>query len=351
MNGVRPKIEIFKPFGEAFELTNKILFQPFDLKKWLVIGFAAFLSGNLAGVGFNFPSPFGNFQSHRATQDLIPDHLEQWKPWLVAAVIVLAVLFFAFVIALTWLKARGHFIFTDCIVRNQAAIAGPWREYRKEGNGYFLFLLAIMFAILLLAGLILASAFGVGLLKQGAGETGSIASIGLIVFLFVFWVSIVIFVSMASYFMVPVMYRRRCRAAEAFRDVTFLMFHHVGSFFLFCLFGVVLILAVLMIGAIVTCATCWRRFRTLGQLYSCQYLCACTPSHSCSFASSVRITMCGRALCRPSLCRFYQVRRLRRLRLDRTCRPSHHRLQACERGGQTQNSRIEKRFDHAIRVS
>ncbi len=231
MNGVRPKIEIFKPFGEAFELTNKILFQPFDLKKWLVIGFAAFLSGHLAGIGFNFPSPFGNFQSHRATQDLIPDHLEQWKPWLVAAVVVLAVLFFAFVIALTWLKARGHFIFTDCIVRNQAAIAAPWREYRKEGNSYFLFLLAVLFVILLLAGLILASAFGLGWLKHCAGDRGSIASIGLIVFLFVFWVSIVIFVSMATYFMVPVMYRKRCRAVEAFRDVTFLMFHHVGSFF------------------------------------------------------------------------------------------------------------------------
>ena len=93
MNGVRPRIEIFKPFGEAFELTNKILFQPFDLKKWFVIGFAAFLSGHLAGVGFNFPSPFGNFQSHRATEDVIPAHLEQWKPWLVAAVVVLALLF------------------------------------------------------------------------------------------------------------------------------------------------------------------------------------------------------------------------------------------------------------------
>jgi len=256
MNGVRPKIEIFKPFGEAFELTNKILFQPFDLKKWLVIGFAAFLSGRLAGIGFNFPSPFGNFQSHRATQDMIPAHLEQWKPWLMAAVIVFALLLFAFVIVLTWLKARGNFIFTDCIVRNQAAIAEPWREYRKEGNSYFLFLLAVMFVIFLLAGLILASAFAVGLFKEGASETGSIAPIGLIVSFFVFWISIVIFVSMASYFMVPVMYRRRCRAVEAFRDVTFLMFHHVGSFFLFCLFGIVLILAALMIGGIVTCASC-----------------------------------------------------------------------------------------------
>jgi len=56
--------------------------------------------------------------------------------------------------------------------------------------------------------------------------------------------------------MVPVMYRRRCRAVEAFRDVSLLIIHNIGSFFLFCLFGFVLILAVLMIGAIVTCATC-----------------------------------------------------------------------------------------------
>jgi hypothetical protein len=256
MNGARPKIEIFKPFGEAFELTNKILFQPFDLRKWLVIGFAAFLSGHFAGVGFNFPSPFGNLQPHRATQEVIPHHLEQWKPWLPVAIVLFALLVLALVIVLTWLKARGNFIFTDCIVRNQAAIAVPWREYRREGNSYFLFLLAIMFAVLLVLAAMLASFIGLGWSKQRIGETGSFASIGLIVFLFVFWVSITIFLSIATYFMVPVMYRRRCRAIEAFRDVTLLIWHNLGSFVLFCLFGVVLVLAVLMIGGIVTCATC-----------------------------------------------------------------------------------------------
>jgi hypothetical protein len=256
MNGDRPRIEIFKPFGEAFELTNKILFQPFDLRKWVVIGFAAFLAGHFAGVGFNFPSPFGNFQSHRPTQEVIPSHMGEWKPWLVATVVLLALLFLTLVIALTWLKARGNFIFTDCVVRNQAAIAGPWREYRKEGNSYFFFLIAVMFAVLLLAAAIVTFILGLGLLKQNAGETVSIVAIGLIVFLSVLCISIVIFVSIATYFMVPVMYRRRCRAVEAFRNVTLLIWHHLGSFFLFFLFGIVLILAVLMIGAVVTCATC-----------------------------------------------------------------------------------------------
>ena len=44
MEPTPPRIEIFAPFGEAFELTKKILFQPFDLAKWLVIGFSAWLA-------------------------------------------------------------------------------------------------------------------------------------------------------------------------------------------------------------------------------------------------------------------------------------------------------------------
>jgi hypothetical protein len=256
MNGDRPRIEIFKPFGEAFELTNKILFQPFDLRKWVVIGFAAFLAGHFAGVGFNFPSPFGNFRSHRATQEVIPSHFEHWKPWLAMAIVVFALVVLALVVALTWLKARGNFIFTECVVRNQAAIAAPWREYRREGNSYFLFLLAVIFVVLLLAAVLLGGGIWLSWLKQPVGETAWIVSIGFLVFLCVLCISITMFVSIATYFMVPVMYRRRCRAVEAFRDVTLLIWHHLGSFFLFCLFGIVLILAVLMIGAVVTCATC-----------------------------------------------------------------------------------------------
>ena len=57
MNGAERNIEIFKPFGEAFELMKKILFQPFDLKKWLVVGFGAWLA-NLGGGGGGFNYQF-----------------------------------------------------------------------------------------------------------------------------------------------------------------------------------------------------------------------------------------------------------------------------------------------------
>ncbi|PYJ17038.1 MAG: hypothetical protein DME96_07580 [Verrucomicrobia bacterium] len=255
MNGTEPKIEIFKPFGEAFELTKKILFQPFDLTKWLVIGFAAFLSGHFGGFGINFPSPFGNFQPHRADQ-IIPPHLEQLKPWLQIAIAFVALLIFVLIIVLMWLKARGNFIFTDCIVRNRAAIVEPWREYRKEGNSYFLFFLTIMLGVLVLVAIMLATFIALGWLGHHARETSSTAFIGSLLFLFIFWFSVGIFIAVVSYFMVLVMYRRCCRALEAFRDVTLLIVHNPGSFVLFCLFGIVLVLAVLMISTIVSCATC-----------------------------------------------------------------------------------------------
>jgi len=255
MNGTEPKIEIFKPFGEAFELTKKILFQPFDLMKWLVIGFAAFLSGHFGGMGINFPSPFRNLQPHRADH-VIPPHFGQWPPWLQVTIASFALLVFALIIVLMWLKARGNFIFTDCIVRNRAAIVEPWREYRKEGNSYFLFFLAIMLGVLVLVAIMLATFIALGWLGRHARETSPITFIGSLVFLFVFWLSISIFIAVVSYFMVPVMYRRCCRALEAFRDVTLLIAHNLSSFVLFCLFGIVLVLAVLMIGTIVTCATC-----------------------------------------------------------------------------------------------
>ena len=50
MEPSEPRIEIFAPFGEAFETTKKILFQPFNLAKWFVIGFAAWL-GQCVYVG------------------------------------------------------------------------------------------------------------------------------------------------------------------------------------------------------------------------------------------------------------------------------------------------------------
>src|SRR5207244_12575298 len=102
MNGDEPKIEIFQPFGEAFELMKKILFQPFDFKKWLVIGFAAWLS-NLGGGGYNFRYRGSDWKNVPILQDLenTVAQVPHWILWFGLGAIIL--LLFVLAILFVWL--------------------------------------------------------------------------------------------------------------------------------------------------------------------------------------------------------------------------------------------------------
>src|SRR5215831_6308461 len=149
MNGEQPKIEIFEPFGAAFEWMKKVLFRPFDPAKWCVIGFAAFLAGSWGqSFNFNLPSKHWNKSPHWTSSSS--------APWLIPLVICVVALVLVLIVVFLWLSARGRFIFTDCVVKNQAAIVSPWKEYRREGNSYFLFSLIFgLLAMIFLTGVIL----------------------------------------------------------------------------------------------------------------------------------------------------------------------------------------------------
>src|SRR5436853_491580 len=67
----------------------------------------------------------------------------------IAAFLALALV--AVIVLFAWLQARGRFMFTDCVVRNRAAIAQPWREFRPLGNSFFLVSLAVAAGFLALA--------------------------------------------------------------------------------------------------------------------------------------------------------------------------------------------------------
>jgi hypothetical protein len=158
MNGNGSKIEIFKPFGEAFELMKKILFQPFDLKKWLVIFSRPGLQnlGGGGGADFNYPdNPREEMQKLNETIGQIP------QPVLITGICVLICFVLLLIVLFAWPRARGRFIFVDCIVRNRAAIVALWKE--------------------LIAGLVLIVPF---IPWHGQAEPGVAFWIGLLLFVF-----------------------------------------------------------------------------------------------------------------------------------------------------------------------
>ncbi|MEO7724926.1 MAG: hypothetical protein ABIU29_09635 [Chthoniobacterales bacterium] len=244
-------IEIFAPFGEAFETTKKILFQPFDLGKWFVIGFAAWLATMFSGGGFNYQRGYGGDDwNWKGNASGTPFSFHDAPPWLIPVVIGGGLLVLAIVVLLLWLNSRGRFMFTDCIVRNRGAIAEPWREFRPEGNRYFLLQLIITICSMLIFG-------GLALIfVLGWHWKYSLLPLPVIILLAVTFFLVAIVVGLIMKFVVPVMYRQRCPALDAFRAVWKLIAAHPGVFILFGLFYILLYIASFMIGCIAACATC-----------------------------------------------------------------------------------------------
>jgi hypothetical protein len=253
MNGTESKIEIFKPFGKGFELMQRILFQPFDFKKWLVIGFAAWLAnlgGGGGGGGFNYPN-----NGHKDAEKLHETISQIPQPALIIGIGVLVCVVLLLIVLFAWLRARGRFIFVDCIVRNRAAIVEPWKEFRTEGNSFFLFSLIVV--LVLIAVIAIA---GVGLIvpfiPRGAqAQPGVGFWIGLSLFVFVA-VCLTFVWALAAQLMVPIMYRQRCRARLAFAQALDLVGSHPGLILLYLLFYLLLVVAAVMISCVVVCATC-----------------------------------------------------------------------------------------------
>lgn len=238
---------------------KKILFQPFDLKKWLVIGFAAFLaslSGGLTSPS-NPLSRWGAREDNKAIaesfHDIWPEGQMEW--WLIALIVVGALIILALVLLLLWVGAHGRFILADCIVRNRAAIVVPWKEFHAEANSYFVFsvlafLALITFAIVGVIGLALP------LILRGEGSRpGTALLITFGVFLFVI-ACLAFGFALILQLMIPVMYRRRCGAVDAFRQTLRLITAYPGPVLLYMLFFLVLVIAAALISCAVTCATC-----------------------------------------------------------------------------------------------
>jgi hypothetical protein len=255
VNGSAAKIEIFKPLDEAFELMKKILFRPFDLKKWFVIGFAAWLS-NLGSGNYNFRFNRGDWKDVPWLQDL-HDTINQIPHWILWCGLAAFIgLVFAFMILFAWLRARGRFIFVDCIVKNRGAIGEPWREFREQGNSYFLLALLVGCMTIVIAS-VASLPFTLPIIR---GVTVLHLHDVYLICMVVLWAVVLLLLFLAwtlvSHFMVAVMYRQRCRAGQAFRTAISLIWNYPGEITFYCLFWVVLGIASAIAACAVILATC-----------------------------------------------------------------------------------------------
>jgi len=263
------QITFINPFSKAWERMKSALFRPFDIHKWFILGFTAFLAGLAHGnptVSFLDIPDLEKMKS--ANFEGIPERVIDWThahPFLF--MLILTAIFFGIILVLilTWLSSRGAFMFLDNVVGDRARVTAPWRQFGNLGNSLFLWRLGfgLICLLLTLPLAILSFLMFVPLLRgHNSGAyllpfMGFMAA-GLIIFLIVSYVSL-----FANNFVVPIMYKYDLRVMAAWSQFIPILKSHPLSFVCYGLFVLALIIGVAITVILAGCLTCCLLFLLL----------------------------------------------------------------------------------------
>lgn len=261
------KIEYWNPVGWAWTRMVNILFKPFSMEKWFVMGFAAFIAGsNLGGGGGNGGSnsfDSGDFTSSMDSSSSgdwsFPDFWAEYAPVVIPAVVIGILIFLGLMVLFSWLSARGNFIFLDNVVQNRAAIVEPWKKYKNQGNSLFLWNLAIgAIAIAILIPLIVVIALMVWPMFTSSIRI-PLGIVGIVLGIAAFLVYCLAFGYLGIFvydFVVPVMLKHDVRIRQAWSIFGSVFKENWGKFLLYGLVRYLVLMGVNMAYFALCLATC-----------------------------------------------------------------------------------------------
>jgi hypothetical protein len=261
-DGGRMTIEYLRPISRGWDRMKKALFRPFNLRKWCLVGFTAFLAGltdwqgNGSGRGSrNTVHDWDDFfRLPGEAREWLFNH-PGWSALIILAMFVLLVLSVLF----TWLSSRGKFMFLDNVAHDRDRVKAPWNEYRSEGDSLFLWRLGLGVLGIVVIGATLAACYTslYGMYSNDAPDRTlvmnavlmGIALLGLaIVFGFV--------QTFLHDFVTALMYKNRVPTLEAIRRFWKLFTERPVDFLLYGLLVFVLqifIVAAVVIAGLMTC--------------------------------------------------------------------------------------------------
>jgi len=255
-----PYVSVVDPIGPAIERVKMILFRPFSLERWFVIGFCAWLAhlaeraggggGGVPGRGSaNFPPSAGQ------ARDFAINNLY----WIAPVGVFVALVVIALALLLVWLRSRGQFMFLYCVAQNKAEVKNPWHLFRSYGNSLFAF--RVVFGIL--AFLTMSVFLGVGVMAFVAWRARpelAAASIAAMVACSTLLVAAMLVAGVVTKltkdFVVPLMYLHTASAVQGWRILLDLLSFNKARVVLYLLFQIVIDLVIGAIVVAAACATC-----------------------------------------------------------------------------------------------
>lgn len=255
-------ISVLDPISPAIERVRTILFEPFDLGKWCVIGFCAWLAQLGSGSG----GGGGNRAQYDAHRENIRHEMEHaWEyaannlHWIVPVAVGVAVLIIGLWLLMLWLSSRGRFMFLYCVAQNKAEVTYPWRRFRGHANNLFAFR-AIVGLISLGAAIV---PFVIGGIVVSVSTTAMgfnpLAILSLVIagvyLLMILIVSGVIGMFTRD-FVVPIMYLRAITATQAWQILLDVLAVNKARFFLYILVQIAIAIAIGTTILMAACCTC-----------------------------------------------------------------------------------------------
>jgi MFS family permease len=261
-------IAYFEPFSRAFSRMKIALFKPFDLHKWFIIGFNAFLAGLIGGPRSSGSSGWRGDTSFREFLGF-PNKAWEWlmsHPGWFVGIVFIGIFLIILGVILTWLSSRGTFMFLDSVVHDRAEIAKPWKRYRLEGNSLFLWrLVFILICIILFTSYIIFFFTTASHLYSGSYyERAPVFLMVVMSFLFILTAAVIGFISMfLNSFVAPIMYKNSIKATQAWSRFLSLFKRHPFHFILFGLILFVLAILSVIFVAVAGLLTCCVGFLLL----------------------------------------------------------------------------------------
>ncbi len=263
-------IEFFTPLGRAWERTKNMLFHPFRLETWLVMGFAAWLAnifhGGMLGLkgdlhGPNRPAII--WHHFGSAVNWFRDRVSA-TPGTVMLVVFGGILAAMIALALLRISSRAKFVFLDNAATGTARIVEPWKRLGALGDSLFVWRLIFGLVSIVAMGLLAAGAVGLGVLGA-AGMPGFIhrgipflIPLGIVI---VFAGVVLLFIRLwVESFIIPIMYRFNLSVLAAWRAFLPWFQEYMGAFLVYDLFvillAIVIGICVVAVG-LMTCCIGW----------------------------------------------------------------------------------------------
>jgi hypothetical protein len=267
----RPReISVTEAIDPAYERVKQMLFRPFNLAKWITIGFGAWLAGfgESGGGGFNGFNGgnhnSGGNHSHPAEQFRhfyfqARDYVAENFYWITPVAVIVALVLLAIWLLVLWLSSRGKFMFLHCVALDVAEVEMPWRKFAGAANSVFRFRVAVGLAgmILMLPLLVFLAIVILKMVLQGEADVaGVLTAIGLGLGLFLLSLVFALVHKFLMDFVVPIMFLRGGTCLAAWREFYALFTANFWRFVLYVLFQIVLNMAIgviVLLAMVVTC--------------------------------------------------------------------------------------------------